>query len=55
MGPISLGQTHRNAESRGPGYEQERSHTAVLNQGGQVCQQVGKDRSWRRSQLEPAA
>ena len=47
---FSLGLTHRNAESREPGHEYERSSTAVLNQGSQVCKQDGRNphRSWTR-------
>ena len=46
----SLGLTHRNAESREPGHEYEKSSTAVLNQGSQVCKQVKRNprRSWTR-------
>ena len=47
---ISLGLTHRNAESREPGHEYERSSTAVLNQGSQVGKQDERTphRSWTR-------
>ena len=47
---FSLGLMHRNAESREPGHEYERSSSAVLNQGSQVGKQEERTphRSWTR-------